>query len=482
MYVEPNTNVRLLKGIPLLNDYKNTLYFDNANAQTSYFVSKTKHLLTGLQYQRLKKGEMKVNLSADLIYDCNYLMFQNANFASKWFYGFITGVEYISNNVTKINYEIDEIQSWFFEAEICECLVEREHVIDDSIGKNLVVENIDFGGNVVLEQNEHLYPVTGSSASVLIEYVPDKQAWLWGQVVDLPQVEAGFLNNIYTGSSYNRFLASQLAEINDFINDILKQGYEIKSIYMCPSDFFGEEESRSSWLPPNKRPTSFDGYIPKNNKLLQYPYTYLMVTNNGSDKQEFAFERLNNARLAMTQYSTILGQPTVTMLPWEYDGVEPCYDKQITCSDFPPCTWLDNAFDMASIAKGMTSFIGSLATGNLSVPDFTKSDYKTMGNTASCQNKYGSGLSGFICYTMGIRKEFAQKLDDYFERYGYKVDTLKKPNINTRPFWNFVKTQNATVKGSLPVDSAKIFCNALDSGLTFWKNGDYVGDYSLNNH
>lgn len=486
MYVEPNTNVRLLVDVPLSNDYKNTLYFDNVNAQSSYFVSKTKHLLSSLQYQRVKKGEMKVNISSDLIYDCNYIMFQNASFANKWFYAFITEIEYISNNVSKISYEIDEIQSWFFEAEICDCFVEREHVIDDSIGKNLLDEKLDYGGNIVVEQSEHLYKVTGSSASVLIEYVPNTEAWILGKITELPTTEGGFINNIYTGSSYARFLASELKDINEFINNILQAGYEITSIYMCPSDFFGEEETRSSWLTSNTRPTSYGGYIPKNKKLLTYPYTYLSVTNNGSENQDFAFERLRNNRLSLTQYSTILGQPCVTFVPWEYDGIEPCYSKQISCSDFPSCSWIDSGFKLADavgqVAKTLVGNLTSLGSGgNASLPSL-QANYNTNTNSASCENKYGSGLSGFICYTMGIRKEFAKQIDDYFERYGYKVNTLKKPNINTRPYWNYVKTQNATIKGALPIDSANTFCKALNNGITFWKSPQNVGNYNLNNH
>lgn len=77
------------------------------------FPGLAKHSLTAQTYQRVNKGTMRVGLSADSCYDCNYLMFQNSGFGSKWFYAFITSVEYVNNAVTEITFEIDVMQTWF---------------------------------------------------------------------------------------------------------------------------------------------------------------------------------------------------------------------------------------------------------------------------------------------------------------------------------------------------------------------------------
>ena len=76
--------------------------------------------------------------------------------------------------------------------------------------------------------------------------------------------------------------------------------------------------------------------------------------------------------------------------------------------------------------------------------------------------------------------------------FGYATNKVKTPNRNSRPHWNYVKTRgcvlhsgrvaaDGTLTGGLPADDmAKI--NAIyDNGITFWKNGSEVGDYSLNN-
>ena len=93
MYIEPNTNIKILHNVPLDNSYDHTIYFANATDQYDFFVTKIKYNLTNYTYQRVNKGTMRIEGKADNYYDCNYLMFQNTNFGSKWFYAFINSVE-----------------------------------------------------------------------------------------------------------------------------------------------------------------------------------------------------------------------------------------------------------------------------------------------------------------------------------------------------------------------------------------------------
>ena len=80
-----------------------------------------------------------------------------------------------------------------------------------------------------------------------------------------------------------------------------------------------------------------------------------------------------------------------------------------------------------------------------------------------------------------ITREFAVKIDDYFNRYGYQTNNVKVPNRNSRPHWNYVKTVGCSIKGSIPADDKSLICRIYDNGITFWKNGSEVGDYSLDN-
>ena len=145
MYIEPNTVIRLLKNCPLDTTYEHTIYFESDSAQISYFQSLTKYTMTNQSYQRVQRGKMRVAYKAEDLYDCNYLMFQNSSFGNKWFYAFIKSVEYVNNATSEIEFEIDVMQTWFFNYDLEMCFVEREHSATDNIGENLVPENLETG-------------------------------------------------------------------------------------------------------------------------------------------------------------------------------------------------------------------------------------------------------------------------------------------------------------------------------------------------
>ena len=145
MYIEPNTNIRVLKDVPLDKTFDHTIYFESASAQASYFMGLQKYNLNNYTYQRVKRGYARVGIKADNLYDCNYMMFQNTSYGNKWFYAFITSVEYLNNECSQIEFEIDVMQTWFFDYSLDQCFVEREHTVTDNIGIHIEPENVNLG-------------------------------------------------------------------------------------------------------------------------------------------------------------------------------------------------------------------------------------------------------------------------------------------------------------------------------------------------
>ena len=90
-------------------------------------------------------------------------------------------------------------------------------------------------------------------------------------------------------------------------------------------------------------------------------------------------------------------------------------------------------------------------------------------------------IKGFQFFYAYIRAEFAQIIDNYFNVYGYATHRVKIPNRAIRPHWNYVKTQNVSLTGSVPADDMARLRQIYDNGVTFWRNGNEVGDYSLDN-
>ena len=149
MYIEPNSVIKIYNNIPLDNTYEHTIFFKNLSEQNAYFhpidAPKAKYVLSAQSYQRVVKGSMRVEKKAEDLYDCNYLAFQNTSFGSKWFYAFITSVEYVNNITSEITFEIDVLQTYFFNYTMKKCFVEREHSTTDVIGENILPEPLATG-------------------------------------------------------------------------------------------------------------------------------------------------------------------------------------------------------------------------------------------------------------------------------------------------------------------------------------------------
>lgn len=155
------TNIRLLSGVPFSNDYKQTRWFDDVTSQTNYFLGKTViHSMTQANFQRIEGYNfIAVNESIDDLWSTNYLMFQNASYNSKWFYGFVTKLEYKQKNVTYVHFEIDVFQTWKFSMTFKPSYVVREHCklwnTDGSPVVNTVDEGLNYGteyDNVTVSQ------------------------------------------------------------------------------------------------------------------------------------------------------------------------------------------------------------------------------------------------------------------------------------------------------------------------------------------
>ena len=191
--------------------------------------------------------------------------------------------------------------------------------------------------------------------------------------------------------------------------------------------------------------------------------------------------------------------------PNAYKGVADNVDEKMILSGFPQIAFSIDAFrawvaqnavpTMLQIGTSLGASIAGIASGDLIVgasglAGITNALSKI--HQAYIQPPQAKGSSNgtvlsasgnltFVAYNKSITKEFAQIIDDYFDRFGYATHRVKKPNMNSRPHWNYVKTIDCSISGSVPSDDEKTICNIFDKGITFWKNGNEIGNYSLNN-
>ena len=110
-YVQPNSIVQLFQGINLDNRYLHTIYFASEAAQNNWFTGKVYKSYQQQSYTRYTRNQIKIKDDATALFGCTYLRFMNTRSNSKWFYAFITGIEYINEGTTLVTYEIDVMQT-----------------------------------------------------------------------------------------------------------------------------------------------------------------------------------------------------------------------------------------------------------------------------------------------------------------------------------------------------------------------------------
>lgn len=508
MYIDPNTTIKLLRNVPLDNTYRNTIYFASKAAQQSFFVSKEKYSLDHQSYQRAEKGEAKVQIKTDLLYDCNYMMFQNTAFGTKWFYAFINSVEYINNETTLVRYEIDVMQTWHFEYKLGMSFVEREMCVDDTIGNHLVPEGLEIG--------EYLYTDLGIP-EIFNDYVIDVVATFDTSFND---AAGGYYGGMFSGLLHNTFRNG--GQAIDFIEVATSRNLAngIVAVVMIPAAFLYDKSPDPASKPKYYQESfpkayhGIDGYIPKNNKLYTYPYNTLYVTNNEGNSASYPYEYFSGENATFEITGEMSGTPSAVVYPTEYKKTKKNYNEMMSVSNYPQCAYAIDTYrawvaqNQASLswnlAGGAAQLVGGLAwTATVPDPSGMGVGYAFQGarriadivretHQASLQPNQARGnqtgginlcmkIKGFQFYNAHITQEYARIIDNYFSMFGYKTNLVKIPNRVIRPHWNYVQTINANVTGPVPADDIAKIVGIYDRGITFWRNGNEVGDYTLDN-
>lgn len=95
---------------------------------------------------------------------------------------------------------------------------------------------------------------------------------------------------------------------------------------------------------------------------------------------------------------------------------------------------------------------------------------------------FGLNESGFFFYHYSVKQEYAKIIDEYFDMYGYKVNSLETPNLHTRTYWNFLKILDPNIEGTNVPESDMIkYKEQLKQGITFWHDSSHFRDYSQTN-
>ena len=512
MYIEPNTNIKLLRYCPFDNTYTHTIYFESKTAQTNYFSGLAKYSLTSYSYQRVNNNTMRVQYKAEDLYDCNYMMFQNASFGNKWFYAFINSVNYINNITSEITYEIDVMQTWLFDYVLHDCFVDREHSYIDDIGGNTVPEDVELG-DYVSDDFDGTQKM-GQKSIVVAATFNEKYEDIGGNMY----------SGLFSGLYYNVFpnTLEGATACAEFIRNAGSKTDGIVCVFLMPTNFITStgEQPKTFDITKDKNNIMLraDGREVKNKKLLTYPYNFLYVTNLQGNHGIFHYEYFANDTCDFILAGDMSPNSSFMLVPKNYKGVVVNYDEKMVLSGFPQLSYNTDSFKawlaqsasslfmtsavspaansyiaqerLSMLSNQATAALGAKVTaigaglqcaqaiGNM-VQHFFMPDQARGGQGS--QTLAALGLLDFAFMHKHIRPEFVSIIDDYFNMYGYATKRVKKPNRNARPHWTYTRTIGCDIHGGIPNDDARRICDIYDNGITFWKNGNEIGDYSLDN-
>lgn len=503
MYIQPGTDITLYSGIPLDPTFEHTCYFSTNNARDAWFQPQQSHVFHNQTYQRVDKGWLQVEGSADSLYNSNYLSFRNASFGNKLFYAFITGFEYINNETTRIYYSVDPFMTW------CETRVsgyiEREMDATDRLGRNTIPEGVELGEYIV-NKTDH------------IDRLDDLRICVAATVDSAGGDATGDMyGGVYSGLAYSFF--DRKDQVNNFIAKLVDENKanSIVAIFMCPRAADTREIIEPSRFNIERVPP-FEGYLPRNYKLYCYPYNYLNVINNQGSNAVYRYELFN--------YDHEFGNPPDT-LQFEYGGVVTCnpeiivrpvgyggigndgYSSRLSLTGYPQCPYTTDTFKMwlaqnstQLAVQGLTmagdvissgaSLVNPLIGDNpVNVGGFVRAargvarvaDLATLPPQARGTQTSGTdiafGKKNFFFQQTSITAEYASMIDQFFDVYGYQTNRWGVPNVATRPIWNYVKMAEVFVGGNIPAPYREIMINAYKRGITFWYFGRHFGAYNL---
>jgi hypothetical protein len=397
------------------------------------------------------------------------------------------------------------MQTWYFNYTVKDSFVIREHVSNDAIGANLIEEGLEIGEYIAM----------GKSGTNILHDVKIVMGLAPQNSTETSTIlaEGQVYNGIYSGLQYITYPQYGSSLINEDIMTLCAAGHgdRIIVIFLCPSNLIVDanttvEQTPNTTITPISRPSTLDGYTPKNNKLFCYPYSYLYVSNNQGNSAVYKYEymeNLNNPAFIIT--GDFSPSTTVYLFPLNYKGIVENWEEKLTLSNFPLCSWNNDVFanwlgqtrnernlsllsnvvkagsgilsgNFASSDEGVMGVINQMARTS----DMAVQPQQARGNVHGGGGNFAVGIQDFTFIPMTIKAEYAKKADDFLSVFGYKVNAVKVPNINTRQSWNYVKTMNVNLIGGIPFNDMSKIKSIYDNGITFW-HGDYVGDYSRNN-
>ena len=525
----PQSIINMCSGVRLDARQEHSIFFANAAAQQSYFAGKVVKTFSAYSYLR-KSWNLQVAATMEQAKTWSYLYFRNGT--GKFYYYFITDIEYRNEGMVELQLELDVLQTYLFDFTLLPSFIERQHTATDTLGEHTIDEGLELGEFVVNKSTDmQLYenlcilvlstfnpnyadtdePVpalsgmyNGVLSGLKVWAIHSSQWGAWGSQLDSLS-ENGFIDGIVGMWMYPQNLV-QLGGENTWSDGVL-----CKVVSGCSTGVFSVDSALDGTV---------NGYTPKNKKLFSFPFNYLYVSNNAGASAVYRYERCNTfGGFSFHAYGAVSPDAGLKIAPTDYNGALVNYEEGLHLGDFPACAWDADMYKLwlaqnrnqhaltektatISAVAGAATMIGSALTGNLmgavggagavygaamqvsqlmaQKRDAAIQPPQARGSFSANVN-ISAGKQTFTVQRKTVDAEHARAIDDYFTMYGYRLNRVQTPNIHARPAYTYVKTVGCNLQGNLCNADLNRIQSIFDKGVTFWVNGDRISDYTQAN-
>lgn len=456
--------------------------------------------------------------------------------------GNIISVEWKNPDCSFVRFKIDHFMTYqtFIDWESSWAYVEREHVKNDwtAGGSRPLFTNIGPAEDFNVEPDTPIFTkeftFTPSLVMVQSPYDNSGEAVFSGSTVG--NLFTSLQNPIFGETAANAYFERIAEKTEASINNIV-------GVYGVPSAFIGPIQAgvpyeRDENLPPVEESNETTFTIEYNNaKCWSAPFCIIKLASSQGSSLVFNPQWFgNNAsnyklKIKATGAGGQFGGVAAT-----FDNAAGAFDWKnwadfiVMLNELPKCPWTADGFRewqslnngavlarvwditanaVAGQVQGALNLAAGQATGNVAQEanglgqvmtgmTGTISEamdlYKTVksaqasGATVRGTGSYGPIFDvgqdswGFKVTYLTPQNYIMRSIDQYFDRFGYRVNQLKKLELENRPIWTFIKTAECHVVSKtrgVPFISELAINNMFNHGVTMWKRDQYMGGHKI---
>ena len=342
MFIPPQSDLQVFNNINYDINNRDVRLFNNGTQRDAHFDSLTPYVV-GANFQHIRDSNaISCGGGFNRLQYANYCRYRNKEYLP-WIYAFVINVEYINENMSRLQLVVDDFQTWHYEVDYYKCLVERAHIreyrgnMPYAFEQSLETEGLEFGGEYDNVHTEHIdltdshiliastlsltkgggtveNPIINGADGGTYDKCPSMLTYYIVQ--NLEPSESGLTDSInYICNKLQGYpWVARGIQFMTIIPKAVLQGYQDNISYVTSEMGFKIGEVKQHALTGNGFSYQFNDFKkwynaedtttkPRCGKMLMFPYTWLEVTSYNGVQLVLKNENVPSDNL----YSQILG-------------------------------------------------------------------------------------------------------------------------------------------------------------------------------